>query len=63
MYVPGSFLTTPTRDDRDSMMDSLLPENGSPMLLEDVVSPLESRESGLGRRHSYIRESSPEPLG
>ncbi len=64
MYMPGDFLTTYGRDDCDSQMDPLFPEDGSPILSEDGVPPFESRQLGLGRqRHSYIRESSPEPLG
>ena len=74
MWIPSSFLTTPgsgpgpsggavTRpDERDSMMDPLLPGEASPMWSEDSFSPFESRQFELGR-HSSIRGSSPEPSG
>jgi hypothetical protein len=74
MWIPGSFLTTQgsgrdlsggavTRpDERDSMMDPLLPGEASPMWSEDGFSPFESRQFELGR-HPSIRGLSPEPLG
>ncbi|KAH8791445.1 hypothetical protein BGZ57DRAFT_589460 [Hyaloscypha finlandica] len=74
MWIPGSFLTTQgsgrdlsggavTRpDERDSMMDPLLPGEASPMWSEDSFSTFESRQFELGR-HSSIRGSSPEPSG
>jgi hypothetical protein len=70
MWIPGSFLSTPGSgnvvssrvvarpDDRDSMMDPLLPEEAS----EDSASPYESRHFDIGR-HSYARDSSYERFG
>src|ERR1700693_3521113 len=74
MWILGSFLTTPGSgrgpsggavtgsDERDSIMDPLLPGEASPMWSEDGFSPFESRQFELGR-HSLIRGSSPEPSG
>jgi hypothetical protein len=74
MWIPGSFFTTPgsgpgpssravTRpDDRDSMMDPLLPGEASPLWSDDGFSPFESRNFGP-RRNSYVRDSSPKPSG
>jgi len=72
MWIPGSFLTTTGSsislssravtkpDDHDSMMDSLLPGEASPMWSEDGSSPFESRDIG---RNYYIRGLSLEPSG
>ena len=72
MWIPGSILATigsdigpsgravTKPDDRDSMVDPLLPGEASPMWPGDGFSPFESHDSGRG---SYIRGLSPEPSG
>jgi hypothetical protein len=73
MWIPGSFLTTPgsglgisgravaRSDDRDSMMDPLLPGEASPWS-DDGVSLFDARNFDLGR-HSYVRDPSLGPSG
>jgi len=72
IWIPGSLLTPAgsgiglsgralmRSDDRDSMIDSLLPGEASPMWSEDGFSPLDARDIS---RNSYIRGLSPEPSG